>query len=88
MHSIIKKCVKIFGYMNVSFFHDDYMKYGDHIDEFLVGFWVNLKEADPKKRPKSLNIISLLIYIQIFRQSDHNIILHTFHAPRIRIGRY
>jgi hypothetical protein len=46
MYSIIKKCVKMFGYMNVSLYYDDYMKYGDHIHEFLCGFWVNLREAN------------------------------------------
>jgi len=46
MYSDIKKCIKMFGYMNVSLYYDDYMKYGDHIEEFLCGFWVNLREAE------------------------------------------
>jgi len=47
MYSDIKKCIEMFGYMNVSLYFDEYMKYGDHIEEFLYGgFWVNLREAE------------------------------------------
>jgi hypothetical protein len=48
MYSDIKKCIEMFGYMNVSLYFNEYMKYGDHIEEFLSGFWVNLREADYK----------------------------------------
>jgi len=47
MYSDIKKCIEMFGYMNVSLYFDEYMKYGDHIEEFLYsGFWVNLRDAE------------------------------------------
>ena len=46
MHSSLLKCVEMFGYLNVSIMHTDTMKYGDRLDEFLAGFWVNLKEAE------------------------------------------
>jgi len=47
MYSDIKKCIEMFGYMNVSLYYDDYMKYGDRIEEFLYsGFWVNIREAE------------------------------------------
>jgi len=46
MYSDIKKCIEMFGYVNVSLYFNEYMKYGDHIEEFLAGFWVNLREAD------------------------------------------
>jgi hypothetical protein len=37
----------MFGCINVSLYHDDYMKYGDRIEEFLYsGFRVNLREAE------------------------------------------
>jgi len=46
MYNNIKKCIEMFGINNVSFYHNDYMKYGDHLEEFLNGFWVNLREAE------------------------------------------
>jgi len=47
MYSDIKKCIEMFGYMNVSLYFNEYMKYGDHLEEFLYGgFWVNLREAE------------------------------------------
>ena len=46
MYDNIQKCIEIFGYLNVSLYHNDYMKYGDHIEPFLHGFWVNLQEAE------------------------------------------
>jgi hypothetical protein len=36
----------MFGCKNISVYSNDYMKYSDGIEEFLMGFWVNLKEAD------------------------------------------
>jgi hypothetical protein len=45
MWSLLQECVKMFGCINVSVYSNDYMKYGDGIEEFLFGFWVNLKEA-------------------------------------------
>jgi len=42
----IRKCVEIFGYMNVSIYFDERMKNGDHIEEFLNGFWVNLRDGE------------------------------------------
>jgi hypothetical protein len=35
MGANINKCVKMFGYTNVSLYHNDYMKYGDHLEHFL-----------------------------------------------------
>jgi hypothetical protein len=46
MWSLLQKCAKMFGCKNISVYSNDYMKYGDGIKEFLMGFWVNLKEAD------------------------------------------
>ena len=46
MHKVIKQCAKIFGYKNISLYHTDYQKYGDHLDTFLAGFWVNLRDAE------------------------------------------
>jgi len=42
----IKNCIKIFGYENVSIYHNDYMKYGDGIEEMLSGFWVDLRNVN------------------------------------------
>jgi hypothetical protein len=36
----------MFGCKNISVYSNDSMMYGDGIEEFLMGFWVNLKEAD------------------------------------------
>lgn len=46
MYATILKCVEIFGYENISLYHTDYMRYGDHLETFLDGFWVNLREAE------------------------------------------
>jgi len=46
MRSNVLKCAEIFGYLNISLFSNDDMKYGNGIEEFLSGFWVNLKDAD------------------------------------------
>jgi hypothetical protein len=46
MYENILKCIEIFGLMNVSIYHNDYMKYGDHLEPFLHGFWVNLQEGE------------------------------------------
>jgi hypothetical protein len=45
MYATIQKCIEIFGY-HISLYFDEYMKYGDHIEDFLYGFWVNLREAE------------------------------------------
>jgi hypothetical protein len=45
MYSDILQCIEIFGYGNVSLYHNDYMKYGDHLEPFLYGFWVNLQDG-------------------------------------------
>jgi len=46
MWSLLQECTEMFGCKNISVYSNDYMKYGDGIEEFLMGFWVNLKEAD------------------------------------------
>ena len=45
MYNDILKCCEIFGYSNVSLYHNDYMKYGDHLEPFLSGFWINLRDG-------------------------------------------
>jgi hypothetical protein len=46
MWSDIQEFCEYFGYLNISLYNNDYMKYGDGIEEFLSGFWVNLKDAE------------------------------------------
>ena len=46
MYENIKKCIEIFGFMNVSIYYHDDMKHGDRLEMFLHGFWVNLREAE------------------------------------------
>jgi len=46
MYRNILNCVEVFGFMNISLYQNDYLKYGDGIEEFLHGFWLNLREAD------------------------------------------
>jgi hypothetical protein len=42
----IIKSIELFGSMNVSVHYDEYMKMGDGLDEFMSGFWINLKDAE------------------------------------------
>jgi len=46
MYRDIKKCIEMFGYGNISLYHNEYMKYGDGIEEIQNGFWVNLRDAN------------------------------------------
>jgi len=46
MHENILKCIEMFGILNISLYYNNYMKYGDHLEEFLTGFWINLRESD------------------------------------------
>jgi len=41
----IRKCIEIFGYGNVSIYNDEKMERGEHFDEFLNGFWINLRDG-------------------------------------------
>jgi len=46
MYSNLLKSIELFGIRNISLYSNDYMKYGDGIEEFMNGFWVNLREAE------------------------------------------
>ena len=46
MYKDILKCVEMFGYRNISLLQTQTMKYGDNIEWFLSGFWINLKNAE------------------------------------------
>jgi hypothetical protein len=46
MYKNIRNCTDMFGYKNISLYFNENMKWGDGIEEFLNGFWINLREAD------------------------------------------
>lgn len=46
MYNNIRNCSDMFGYKNISLYFNENMKWGDGIEEFQNGFWVNLREAD------------------------------------------
>jgi hypothetical protein len=64
MRSLIQECCEYFGYLNVSIYNNDYMKYGDGIDEFLSGFWINLKDADYPDDDSSVNFGNAQVFIE------------------------
>jgi hypothetical protein len=43
--SLIKQCWYLFGFLNISTYSNEYIKYGDNDYEFFRGIWVNLQEA-------------------------------------------
>jgi hypothetical protein len=45
----ILKSIELFGIMNVSLYFDEYQRYGDHLEELLLGFWINLKKRPMMK---------------------------------------
>jgi hypothetical protein len=50
MYWNIRKCIDMFGFGKISLYSNENMKWGEGVDEFLKGFWLNINEADIKNK--------------------------------------
>jgi hypothetical protein len=63
------KSVELFGILNISVYYNEYMNRSDGLEEFMLGFWINLKEAEYNEgsiyfdTAKHINIIDGYLWV-------------------------